>query len=382
MKTGMTLIDLIEEVKRRSESKVDMIADTADKIRLVPFVNAPEKVGVGLLQSDGQFSVLQLTEQAHRQIAGWTKIPWTYYDRMLADHPDLVMENVNKLFEREPGTRMIRTIDGKCRAFLSDKYRRLDNDMVLSKTLPAILGKGGELPPTRVLQNVITDDDMRIKVVFTDDTLMQDIGELPRGNGRDTVRPGFEIGNSETGKGSLYVRGFFHRGYCDNGCIWTFGEDTLSYSRHHLGGKLKVMDGIRVLSDETLRKDDAAIVSALTDVMRALGSREVVGQLGAALRGAKNSVKLERPQVAVQVLANEVGLRENELDLVMRNLIEDGDLSQYGVLNAVTAVANRDDVDQDRSFQLEEIGNSILTMNASQWLRIATAEKVPVRRAA
>jgi hypothetical protein len=382
VKTGITLPELIGEVRARAAAKVDYLADTHDKMELVKFDKATDGIGLAVLTAAGEFDVFQLTENAHRQVAAWTDIPWQYYGRMLKEYRDLMITNVNAIFKKEPGIRMVRTLDGKCRAFLSDKYRRLDNDVVLAKSLPAILGKDGSLPPTRVLQSRITDDDMRIKVMFTDDTLTQDIGDLPRANGRDTVKPGFEIGNSETGKGSLFVRGFFYRDYCENGCIYSFGEDTLSYTRHHLGGKLKVAAGISILSEETVRKDDAAIVSALSDVMRALGSREVVAKLGATLRAAKTSTTLERPQIAVQVLASEVGLRENELDLVLRNLIADGDLSQYGVLNAVTAVANLDDVGDERALELEEIGGQILTMNANQWLKIATAEKVPVRRAA
>lgn len=387
MKTGISLPELISEVQRRTAGKKDVLVDTKDKIRMVPVPAAIFTNGIGIaIDNPAQpFEVLAITEQAHRQIATWVKVPWEYYTRLLKDHPDMVMENVNKLFEREPGIRMVRTLDNKCRAFLSDQYRRLDNDMVLAKTLPAIIGKSGMLPPTAVLANHITDDDMRIKVVFTDDALAQDIGPSPRPsprtNNRDICRPGFEVGNSETGKGSLFVRGFFFRDYCNNGCVWGT-EDMLSYERRHLGGKLKTANGISVLSQETLRRDDEAIVSALHDVMRALGSAETVQRLGDALRAAKADVKLERPQIGVQVLGQEVGLRENELDLVLANLIEDGDLSRYGVLNAVTAVANRDETPLDRSLQLEEIGSTILNFPVAKWLKIATAEKVPVRRAA
>jgi hypothetical protein len=68
----------------------------------------------------------RITDHCHQQIASRLQIPAKYYKRLLADHADLVMQNVNTLFEREPELRMIRTIENKAdgirnaRAFLSN----------------------------------------------------------------------------------------------------------------------------------------------------------------------------------------------------------------------------------------------------------------------
>ena len=150
MKSGMTIEGLLTEVQRQSEAKKDYVASTENDVRMVPMAEFPNKVAVVLqkgqesgvassiaqecgnvVQLDNPLERLQVSEHAHRQIAGRLQIPWKFYYRMLEDHTDIVIDNVNKLFEREPGTRLLRTMDGKLRAFLSNRYKRIDNDLVL-----------------------------------------------------------------------------------------------------------------------------------------------------------------------------------------------------------------------------------------------------------
>lgn len=378
MKTGLNIGELIDEVQRRADARLDMIADTAQSLRMVEMQGYPDSVALVVLEANqSELQRFSITEHAHRQIATWLSIPWTYYKRLLNDHRDLVLTQVNALFEREPGTRMVRTMDGKCRAFLSNKYKRLDNDVILAKTLPMLYGKNGGLPAHKVLASHVDDDNMKIRVVWTDESLAQDIGPAPRGNGRDIVRPGFELGNGETGKSSLYTRGFFYRDYCDNGCVFGIGDNAIEFRRTHIGGKLKTA-GADILSDDTMRKDDEAILAVMGDIMKALGSRDFVQKMGETLRGLRQGDAIQNPVPAVQVLGKQVGLRENELDLVVKNLIEDGDMSRWGALNAVTKVANGDDVTQERAFELEDIGASLMTMSLRDWAKVANAERVAV----
>lgn len=379
MKTGLNIGELIDEVQRRAAARLDMIVNTEQALRMVEMPGYPDNVALVVLEGDStELQRFSITEHAHRQIATWLSIPWTYYKRLLNDHRDLVLTQVNTLFEREPGVRMARTLDGKCRAFLSNKYKRLDNDVILAQTLPMLYGKDSKLPAHKVLASHIDDDNMKIRVVWTDESLAQDIGPAPRsvrGEVRDVVRPGFEIGNGETGKSSLYTRGFFYRDYCDNGCVFGIGDNAIEFRRTHIGGKLKTA-GAEILSEDTMRKDDAAILAVMGDIMAALGSREFVQKMGDSLRALRTGETIKNPVPAVQVLGKQVGLRENELDRVVHNLIEDGDLSRWGTLNAVTKVANGDDVTQERAFELEEIGSSLMTMSLNEWAKIANAERV------
>jgi len=380
MKTGKTLIELATEVQRQTATKVDLVADTRNNLRMVQDDNAPTGTALVTLnvRPDGEREVTskyEITDNAHRQIASWLNIPWTYYSRLVKDHRDLVTGQVNALFEREPGMRMVRTLDGKARAFLSNRYKRLDNDTVLAKSLPALIGSDSGLPDHQILASHIDENDMRLRVVWTDPSLAQDIGPAPHGTGRDIVYPGFEIGNSETGRGSLFVRGFFYRTYCKNGCVFGVGDNAIEFRRTHIGGKLATA-GLDILSDATRQKDDEAILSVMTDIMRSMGSRDFVQKMGDTLRSLRDGETMQNPVKGVQVLGKDLGLRENELDDVLKNLLTDGDLSRWGMLNAITALANEDKVTQERAFELEEIGSNIITLPASQWKRISQAEKV------
>lgn len=46
---------------------------------------------------------------------------------MRQEYPSLLDENINRWFQKTPERRMLRTLDGNIRAFLSDRYHRLDN---------------------------------------------------------------------------------------------------------------------------------------------------------------------------------------------------------------------------------------------------------------
>lgn len=49
---------------------------------------------------------LDIADTAHRQIGTRLGIPAKYYGKMLTEHPDLLVTNVNAWFEREPTERM------------------------------------------------------------------------------------------------------------------------------------------------------------------------------------------------------------------------------------------------------------------------------------
>ena len=90
----------------------------------------------------------------------------------------MVIEQVNKLFERRPSMRMVRTLDDRARAFLSDRFRRIDNDLILAKTLPKLANAAGELPASRIIGSHLTEDSMRIRALWTDPALEQEIDGL------------------------------------------------------------------------------------------------------------------------------------------------------------------------------------------------------------
>jgi hypothetical protein len=367
----MSLADLVNQVKANSAAKRDYVSNTAGAVRLVLAKDAetfPGGVAFVLLK-DGSTELerFALSPHAHDQIAGHLGIPTRYYDRLLADHPDLVLSQVNALFEREPSTRLIRTIHGHVRAFLSDKYQRLDNDLILAKSLPVLMADG-QAWTNELLSANVTDERLDIKCVFTDPALEFSVGNDPTGK-PEVIRPGFHLTNSEVGKGKLRTRGFFYRAYCRNGAVYG-SEDMVSFERTHVGGRLIEGTNFEVLSDETKKLDDAAIVSGCTDVMRALASRQFVQQMADQLRALKTGVQVERPVEAMPGFAKELGLNEKESADVLTALIRDRDLSRWGMLNAVTEQANQAET-YERATELEGLADNLLRMPVARWNTLA-----------
>src|SRR5262245_61247090 len=119
MKVGKSLAELAAELDRQYKSKADFVART-DVMTV-----QPQDRGLSLVMGDkGEYAVGEI---AHDQIATHTKTPKPYYDRMRPEAPELLANNIDTWFRKHPAPRLVRTLDGKARAFLSDAYRPLDN---------------------------------------------------------------------------------------------------------------------------------------------------------------------------------------------------------------------------------------------------------------
>ena len=376
MQAGMPLQALLQEVQRQNSVKRDFTTSTESNVRMVPCLEGDDTSGVCVVLLQNGASELErfsISENAHRQIAGRLQIPWKYYARMLKDHQDLVILQVNALFEREPSARLFRVLDGRLRAFLSDRYLRLDNQEILEQTLPAIVK--GDIE-TKMLASNVGEDKMHLKVLFTGDELAQEITSNTRDGSPRVVRPGFRMSNSETGNGTLGIEGFFYDGYCLNGCV--FGQiEAFSFKRTHLGGRLIEGVDFEVLSEKSRKLEDETIISQVSDVMQAMAKPEFAQQLGDRLRKTANTIDVQSPIGAVDYAIKELELQESDKESILETFIQDGDYSQWGLASAVTARANdADNVSFERACELEDIGGKILSMQLNQWNRVV--EAVPI----
>ena len=75
---------------------------------------------------------------------------------------------------------------------------------------------------------------------------------------------------------------------------------------------------------------------------------------------------------AVELLSNKFKLQRSESSGVLQHLIQGGDLSQWGLLNAVTRTA-QDVESYDRATELEELGATVMSLPSAQWKQLATA---------
>jgi hypothetical protein len=373
MKAGMSLEALLTEVQRQNSVKRDFTTSTENNVRMVEAEDLPNGVAVVMLKDGAaELERFAVSEHAHKQIAARLNIPSRYYMRLLADHRDLVIIQVNALFEREPASRLFRTLDGTLRAFLSDRYLRLDNNDVLEQTLPAIVK--GDLE-TQLLSTNVGENHMHLKVLFTGDELAHEITSRTKDGSPRIIRPGFRMGNSETGSGTLVIEGFFFDGYCLNGCV--FGKiDAFTFKRTHLGGRLIEGADFQVISDESRELEDKAIISQVSDVMKALAKPEFAQKMVDRLRATTETGDVQSPVNAVDLAVKELDLRDDEKESILTTFIEDRDYSQWGLASAITQVANLEATTYERSCELENIGSNVIELNQLQWNRFIQAEKV------
>ena len=156
MKQGRTIFDLAEELERQRRNRKDFVADTRK-------LAVKTKEGQSLLQvvlPEGAEEFV-VSELMHRQLGERLQIPQKYYQKMRGEDPELLDYNINRWFTQQPASRMVRTLDGKARAFLSDRYRRLDNLELADVVFPFIKDmKGADLASCEV-----TESHMFIKVI-------------------------------------------------------------------------------------------------------------------------------------------------------------------------------------------------------------------------
>lgn len=358
MKTGRTLTELAAEITRQSKVKADYVAPTNE----LTFLTTESGSELFLPNGKGEFGIKPL---AHQQLASHLGIPSQYYQRLQGSgYTSLLDLNVNHLFRIKPENRMVRTIDGQVRAFLSDRYRRLDNDQLAEHMLPIL----GQIPDVHFPSVEITENRLYLKAVAP-----RIQGEVKTG---DVVQAGVVITNSEVGQGSLSISPMFFRLVCLNGAI----VET-AVRRYHVGRHVESDDNYEVYTDATLRADDKAFWMKTADVLRQAVSETNFNRLLVKMRAAAESQPMVNPLQGVRELTNRFALADHEQESILAHLVSGGDLTRWGALNAVTR-ASQDLDDYDRATDLEFLGGAILNMGEKEWTTVAsaTAPATPARR--
>lgn len=309
------------------------------------------------------FDPMPATDHGHRQIAEHVGIPQAYYDRMKADAPALLATNVNSWMSTRPEgeRRMVRTLHGNMRALLSDSYKRIDNYEVAEVALALLQ----QQPGLRIVSSAVTESKLYIKAVSAD-VEMKVPGSRRVG---DLVQAGVVIGNSEIGNGSLFVKPFAEFLVCTNGMV----RDGVLRAAH-VGRKIDAsLEGL--LSDATKRLEDAAVLSRFRDALKAAFDREAFSRFIAGLGAATQQEITGDVPGAVELLGPTFGLVAQERSGILSHLIRGGDLSRYGLANAVTRTAE-DLESYDRATELESIGFQLLQAPNATWQQIAEAKTI------
>ena len=363
MKQGRTLPEVLTELQRQNEMKKDFIVP-AQSMRM----NADGRT----FEIRGSNDAFSTTDLFHRQIGSALGIPAKYYDQMRKLKPDLLAQNVNAWFGDKTQSYMIRSMDygaygdahsadahngsRVARALLSDRYRRIDNMEIASAVLPLFAGQ----PDMEVMSCEVTEHRMYLKIV--NKRLEADV--VPG----DTVQGGVIISNSEVGLGAVSVQPLLYRLVCTNGMV----VNDLGERRTHVGRTAKAVDdGYALYSDEALIAEDKAFMLKLRDITMAAIEETRFDTVVDKLRETTQVKITGRVQDVIELTGKNYGLNQPEQDNILNYLIQGGDLSLYGLTNAITR-ASQDVESYDRATALESIGWQVATMPAAQWKEINT----------
>jgi Domain of unknown function (DUF932) len=278
---------------------------------------------------------------------------------MLKDSPSLLSQNVNYWFANQSERRMVRTLDGKVRAFLSDRYRIVDHYEILETILP-VIGEMGE--GMNIVSTEVTETKLYLKVINKRLEL-----EVQKG---DVVQAGFVVSNSEIGLGAISVEPLIYRLICANGMI----AKDYSQKRYHIGRAASSSEeSYELYADETIKADERAFLLKIRDTVRSAVDLAKFSQVVEQMRLSQERQISGNPVTAIDVTAKHFGLNQSESSGVLTHLIQGGDLSAYGLLNAITRTA-QDLESYDRATELEGTASQVLTLPASTWKEIAFAK--------
>ncbi len=353
MKQGQPIPDILKQLQADRETRKDYIAPT----QKLTMVQDPEQPGVYLAGLNGQ--PLGLTSLAHAQVADDLEIPKKYYERMLSEAPGLLADNVNQWLHADDRRRLVRTLRGQVRAFRSDKYRPLDNWDLMGAALPTLQRSGCQIVSANL-------DDRRLYVKAVLPAIQRTV-HSKRG---DVVQAGVVIRNSEVGDGALAVDPFAYILACLNGA--TFEDQR--FKKHHTGKRASAeADVYELLTTEAKQADDKAFWLRVRDIVAAAFDEARFDRLVLKMNEATQATAVpvgQKIEAVIEDVTERFGFPETEADQILRQFIEGGDLSVWGLSNAITARSQQVE-DYGLATAMERAGGAVIELPRSEWEAVA-----------
>jgi len=367
MKAGKSLVELAQELTRMQASAKDYIVPT-EKLSAITFEpRSGQAQDVGLSFTNGKTTSAGLTSWSAGQLANYTDIPKSYFDKIRIENPLLLADNINHGLEKiakdakkasKNESRLIRTLDGNVRGLLSSRYRILDAHDMLESVLPVMLDKG-----MQVISSEVTERRLFIKAISPK---LQ--AEVQKG---DVVQYGLTISTSDVGAGSVRVEPFNYRLVCLNGMI----SDT-ALRKYHVGKNQAENDVFELLSDRTKELTDAAFWAQVRDIVLASMRPENFQAQVDKLRIAANQpiLNFDLPRV-VELAMKATGLtgdvKKNSILAALASGNEGAGLTKWGLINSVTRAAQDDAFSYEESIEMERAAGQILELPKTSWEHIA-----------
>lgn len=350
MKQTMPLATFAAEIERQKNAKRDYIAP-ANFLKV-------DQTGALIVPIKGSEVPFTMRDTFNSQLAREIKFPAAFYNESRVSYPEQWANLVNAMLADDPRHRMVRTLDGDARAYLSNSYARIDNWQIAEMVLRLAQQYNKDW---QVVGSHVTDNGMYIKALTHWQT------DIVPGK---PVRMGWIIENDEIGRASASVRTLMEMRWCTNGAIKELANRVRHAGRPYLPA---VINGSFEMSNETRAISDSLLMSQMRDMIHATISEKNFTEMVDNFRNSRQDTIPTATNVSkvVEVTAKEFGIRDTEQTSILRYLSEGGELNRFGMIDAVTLAAQHVE-SYDYSIYLEEVGGKMINMPTKQWDKIIT----------
>tara|TARA_R110002020_G_scaffold353089_5_gene566093 strand:+ start:1486 stop:2526 length:1041 start_codon:yes stop_codon:yes gene_type:complete len=339
------------------EFKTDVFNNAKNRVdRLIP-LNSISLNSRGNTFINGE---LYLTDNSfHNHLAQRLDIPIQYYRKMREEARDLLQASVNTWIDKQDYKKQVllrsyeKTKESKyrflnwnstvkkARGLVSNRYKIMDNAEILE-------GLQYMIDDTDVVSCYNSSEITQIKMTFP-----RLEAEIRKG---DIVKGGLVLRNSELGFSSITATAFIYRLACLNGMVM---PNVLAVNRKYHIGK-KISDISYELPEE--------LISQLAGMILDLQNQT---NFSKTINGLKNATIMKIQKMDYVRLQNDWNITQVESDAIKENLEAEGDMSKYGLIQAITATAKKINNIQ-RNIHLERVGGKLLSMPMQQWSELAS----------
>ena len=339
MKKGHDVRKVVQQINQDVNSKKDYIV-TLNALEVT--TNNNTYPNLEFTDAPDQYS---LTDHSMNQLCGKLEIGTQYLRKCLPVSQELVAHNLNFWIKNTKSKElMVRTIEREsdelpniARAVCSNRYKRIDNDVVVTHSLNKLMDLGLDIKYINYDRDTLNVTAINPKVE----------GEVSEG---DVVQSGVTITNSEIGSGSLIIQPFIYRLVCTNGMVAPRYLNRF-YSKH-VG---------KIIIDPSQDDQYITIIEKMKKQIDLVNDNEVWKE---SFQKLKDSTKQTINSHQIVELAKKQGVTESERAQIFERLNHYvGDTfttTKYDLANAITNLGNDEEKSDQRSRFFQELGGLIV----------------------
>ena len=339
MKKGHDIRNVVQQINKDVKSKKDYIV-TLNALEVTTSNNTYPNLE--FTDAPDQYS---LTDHSMNQLCGKLEIGTQYLRKCLPVSQELVAHNLNFWIKNTKSKElMVRTIERDsdelpniARAVCSNRYKRIDNDVVVTHSLNKLMDLGLDIKYINYDRDTLNVTAINPKVE----------GEVSEG---DVVQSGVTITNSEIGSGSLIIQPFIYRLVCTNGMVAPRYLNRF-YSKH-VG---------KIIIDPSQDDQYITIIEKMKKQIDLVNDNEVWKE---SFQKLKDSTKQTINSHQIVELAKKQGVTESERAQIFERLNHYvGDTfttTKYDLANAITNLGNDEEKSDQRSRFFQELGGLIV----------------------